>query len=150
MNEKGYERKPSYFCRDTSPEFSWMEQENEKLFRLIHTRHAAAVPFPYLFPAMPCCVNSHIPCRALRESPRGSRKYPNCLSYSLTDWYASYNNLRGTPRGSRKKPKAGRSPTYRLWTADANLHMPCHAHAALCRGLEKSLLERHGRDMGTA
>jgi hypothetical protein len=37
-------------------------------------------------PAMPC-VNSHMPCRApallrqcrvLRESPRGSRKYPNC------------------------------------------------------------------------
>jgi hypothetical protein len=24
------------------------------------------------------CVNSHMPCRALRESPRGSRKYPNC------------------------------------------------------------------------
>jgi len=37
---------------------------------------------------LPCCaVNSHIQCRApavlrqcrvLRESPRGSRKYPNC------------------------------------------------------------------------
>jgi hypothetical protein len=23
--------------------------------------------------------------------------------------------------------------------------MPCHAHAALCRGLDKSLSERHGR-----
>jgi hypothetical protein len=30
------------------------------------------------------------------------------------------NNLRGTPRGSRKKPNTGRSPTCRLWTADAN------------------------------
>jgi len=89
---------------------------------------------------LPCrAVNSHMPCRApamlqqcrvLRESPRGSRKYPNCLSNSLTDrffcsvllplftvvgiyrceedWYASDNNFRGTPRGSRKKPKAGR------------------------------------------
>jgi hypothetical protein len=123
-----------------------MEQEN----RLIHTCHAAAVPFPYLSPAMPCRVNSHMPCRALRESPRGSRKYPNCLSYSLTDWYASYNNLRGTPRGSRKKPKAGRLPTCRLWTADDNSQMPCHAHAALCRGLEKSFLERLGRDMARA
>jgi len=69
-------------------------------------------------------------CRVLRESPRGSRKYPNCYSNSLTDrlfcsvllplftvvgmdrceedWYASDNNLRGTPRGSRKKPNAGR------------------------------------------
>jgi hypothetical protein len=65
-------------------------------------------------------------CRVLRESPRGSRKYPNCLSYSLTDWYASDNNVRGTPRGIRKKPNAGRSPTCRLWTTDANSHMPCH------------------------
>jgi hypothetical protein len=28
--------------------------------------------------------------------------------------------------------------------------MPCHAHAALCRGLEKSLSERHGRGMERA
>jgi hypothetical protein len=28
--------------------------------------------------------------------------------------------------------------------------MPCHAHAALCRGLEKSLSERHGRGMARA
>jgi hypothetical protein len=49
--------------------------------------HAAPMPFPCRSPAMPCRVNSHIPCRApailrqccvLRESPRGSRKYPNC------------------------------------------------------------------------
>jgi hypothetical protein len=81
---------------------------------------------------MPCRVNSHIPfrapaihrqCRVLRESPRGSRKYPNYKSYSLTDWYAS-DNLHGTPRGSRKKPNAGRSPKCRLWTADANSQMP--------------------------
>jgi hypothetical protein len=103
-------------------------------------------------------ANSHMPCRApailrqcrvLRECPRGSRKYPNCQSYSLTDWYAS-DNLRGTPRGSRKKPKTSRSPTSRLWMADANSHMPCHAQAALCRGLEKSLSERHGRGMARA
>jgi hypothetical protein len=94
----------------------------------------------------PCRVNSHMPCRApvflrqcrvLRESPRGRRKYPNCI----WDWYASGNNLRGTPRGSRKKPNAGRSPTCRLWTADANSQIPCRSHAAL------SLSERHGRGM---
>jgi hypothetical protein len=28
--------------------------------------------------------------------------------------------------------------------------MTCHAHAALCRGLEKSLSERHGRGMAQA
>jgi hypothetical protein len=44
-------------------------------------------------------------------------------SYSLTDWYASDNNLRGNPRGSRKKPTADRSLTFRLWTADATSHM---------------------------
>jgi hypothetical protein len=85
---------------------------------------------------MPCRVNSHMPsrvpaipqhCRVLRESPRGSRKYPKCQSYSLTGWYASVNNLRKTPRGSRKKPNAGRSPTCSLWMADANSHKPCHA-----------------------
>jgi hypothetical protein len=94
---------------------------------------------PCRSPAMPCLVNSHMPCRAPailrhyrvhRKSPRGSRKYLNYLSYSLTDWYVSDNKLRGTPRGSRKKPNAGRSPTFCLKTADANSHMPCHAHVA--------------------
>jgi hypothetical protein len=42
---------------------------------------------PYRAPAMPYRVNSHMPCRAPailwqcrvhRESPRGSREYPNC------------------------------------------------------------------------
>jgi len=94
--------------------------------------HAHALP-------VMLCVNSHMPCRApallqqcrvLHESPRGSWKYPNCWSNSLTDhlfcsvllplftvvgmdrcegdWYASDNNLHGTPRGSQKKPNAGR------------------------------------------
>jgi hypothetical protein len=45
-----------------------------------------SMPCPCRSPAMPC-VNSHLPCRTpalfrqcrvLRESPRGSRKYPNC------------------------------------------------------------------------
>jgi hypothetical protein len=112
------------------------------------------MPFPCRSPAIPCRVNFHLPCRTaailrqcrvFRESPRDSRKYPNCQPYSLTDWYASDNKLRGTPRGSRKQPNAGRSPTCRLWTADANSHMPYSAHAALCRGLEKLLSERHGR-----
>jgi hypothetical protein len=91
--------------------------------RLIHTCHAAP---------MPCRVNSHMPCRApailrqcrvLRESQRCSR---NIRTAILKVWYAS-DNLRGTPRGSRKKPNAGRSPTCRLWPADANSHMSCHA-----------------------
>jgi hypothetical protein len=97
------------------------------------------MPRPCRSPVMPCRVNSHMPCRdpailrqcrVIRESPRDSRKYPNCQSYSLMDWSASDNNLRGTPRGSRKKSNAGRSPTCRQWTADANSYMSCHAHAA--------------------
>jgi hypothetical protein len=111
---------------------------------LIYTCHAAP---------MPCRVNLHMQsrahailrqCRVLRESPCRSREYPNCWSYSLTDWYASDNKLRGTLRGSRKIPKAGRSPACRLWTADANSHMPYHAHAALYSGPKKSFSERHG------
>jgi hypothetical protein len=39
----------------------------------------------------------------------------------------------------------------RLWTADANSHIPCRSHAvpmpSPCRGLEKSLSERHIRGM---
>jgi hypothetical protein len=31
--------------------------------------------------------------------------------------------------------------------ADANSHVPCHAHAALSHGLEKSLSEQHGCGM---
>jgi hypothetical protein len=120
------------------------------LLGLIHNTPCRAYAVP-----MPCRVNPCMPCRApailrqcrvLRESPRGSRKYPNCWSYSLTDRYAS-DNLRGAPRGSRKKPNAGRSLTRRLWTADTNSRMSCHVHAALCRDLEKSLLQRHGRGM---
>ena len=46
--------------------------------------------------------------------------------HSISDWYASDNNLRGTPHVSRKKPNAGRYPTGRLSTD------------VLCRGLEKN------------
>jgi len=129
--------------------------------------HAHAIPLPC------CAVNSHVPCRdpatlrqccVLRESARGSRKYLNCYSNSLTYhlfchvllplftvvgidrceevWYASDNNLRGTPRGSWKKPNAGWYPTDRLSTT------------VLCHGLEKNgmdkawqVLIRHGRTM---
>jgi hypothetical protein len=34
--------------------------------------------------------------------------------------------------------------------ADANSHIPCHAHAALCHGLEKLLSEWHGHGMAQA
>jgi hypothetical protein len=43
----------------------------------------------------------------------------------------------------RSRTEAGGS----LWIVDANSHMLCHAHAALCRGREKSLSERHGLGM---
>jgi hypothetical protein len=119
------------------------------------------MPRPCRSHAMPCSLNSHMlfrahailrQCRVLRESPRGSRKYPNWSSYSLTSWYASDNKLRGTPRGSRKKPKAGRPPTCRLWTADANSHMPCHAMprcaVALRSRIQNSMVVVwHGRGM---
>jgi hypothetical protein len=105
---------------------------------------------------MPCRFNSNMECRApailrqcrvIRESPTGSRKCRNRKSYSLMDWYVSDNNLRGTPRGSRETTNAGRSPTCRLRSAHDNSHMSCCSRAALCRGIEKSLSERHGRCM---
>jgi hypothetical protein len=56
-------------------------------------------------------------------------------------------NPAATPPRSCHSPKAGRSPTCRLRTADANSHIPHRSHAALCRGLETSLSERHIRGM---
>jgi hypothetical protein len=105
---------------------------------------------------MPCRALAILrQCSFLRGSPCGSRKYPNCFSYSLTDWYAS-DNLRGIPCGGRKKPNAGWSPTCRFWTADANSHMLCHAHAGSMPCCAVALRSRfqngmvvawHGRDM---
>jgi hypothetical protein len=97
---------------------------------------------------MPCRVNSHMPCRApailrqcrvLCEIPRGSRKYPNCQSYSLTT-FVELCVVAGRSRMRAGRPRAvsGR-PMLLIHT--------CHAHAALCCGLEKSLSERHGRGM---
>jgi hypothetical protein len=44
-------------------------------------------------------------------------------------------------------PKAGRTPTCRLWTADAYSHILCRSHAVPLprpyRGFERSLSERH-------
>jgi hypothetical protein len=64
---------------------------------------------------MPCCVNSRMLCHApsilqqyriFRESPHGRRKYLNCYSNSLTDWYASDNNLRGRSWSGAGRPYA--------------------------------------------
>jgi hypothetical protein len=130
--------------------------------RLSHTYHAPPMPFVYRPHAMPRRVNSHMPCRApvilwqwrvLREGSRGSRKYPNCLSYSLTDWYTSDNNFRGSPRSSRKKPNADKCPICRLWTADANstchaMPMPLCAVAFGSRFQNGMAVAWHGRSMG--
>jgi hypothetical protein len=59
-------------------------------------------------------------------------------------------NPRGTPRGSWKESNAGRSPTCHLWMADANSHMPYHAHSALCCGRKESLSECHGHGIARA
>jgi hypothetical protein len=108
---------------------------NQPLLRLIHTYYAVPMPFP-------CRVNSHMPCcdpallrqcRVFRERPRGKWKYPNCIWV----WFTSGNNLRGTPRGSRKMSNEGRL----IHTYHA---VPTPLYAALCRGLERSLSERHG------
>jgi hypothetical protein len=54
------------------------------------------------------------------------------------------NSRREIPRDSRKKPNLGRSPTGTRETADVISHMPCRAHAVLCRALEKLLSKQHG------
>jgi hypothetical protein len=102
------------------------------------------------------CHSPTVPCS--RESARSSRKYPSCQSYSLTDWYAFDIKLCGTQRGSWKKLKACRSPTCRLWTADANSQypaMPCHtAPMPSCTVALRSSFQNgmvmawHGRGMG--
>jgi hypothetical protein len=102
---------------------------------LIHTYHAVPVP---------CRVNSHIPCRApailrqcrvLRVNPRGSRKYPNCYSYSLT----TFVELRVV--AGRSRTRAGR-PHCRLWIVDANSHILCHSHAVPLPRCDVALISR--------
>jgi hypothetical protein len=103
-------------------------------FRLIHTCHAAPLPFS---DSAVSFVKVRVVSGNVRTASRTVKRTGKLL----------ITTIRGTPRGSRKKPKAGRSPTCRLWTANANSNMPCRAHVVLCRSLEKSLLERHGRGM---
>jgi hypothetical protein len=81
---------------------------------LIHTGHAATLP------SSDSAV-SFVKVRVVDGNIRTAS--PATTLYS--------NNLRGNPSGSRKKPNAGRSPIRRLWTADANSHIPCRSHAAL-------------------
>jgi hypothetical protein len=80
---------------------------------LIHTCHVASLPFSD-------SAVSFVKVRVVDGNIRTAS--PTTTLYN--------NNLRGTPRGSRKKPKAGRSSTCRLWTADANSHIPCCSHGA--------------------
>jgi hypothetical protein len=44
----------------------------------------------------------------------------------------------------RSRRLAGRPHAASGWPMQIHNAMPCHAHAALCRGLEKSLSEWHG------
>jgi hypothetical protein len=101
---------------------------------LFHTCHAATVPFSD-------SAVSFVKVRVVDGNIRSDS--PTTTLYS--------NAFRRAPRGSRKKPNAGRSSTCRVWTVDANSHIPCRSNAApnaaLCRGLEKSLSERHGSGM---
>jgi hypothetical protein len=77
---------------------------------------------PCRSPAIPCRVNSHMPCHT-HATPLSCHSMP-CPAI-LRQWRV----LRESPRGNRKKPNVGRSPTCRLWTADAYSHMPCPCHA---------------------
>jgi hypothetical protein len=98
------------------------------VLRLIHTYHAVPMPFPAALihtcraTLLPFSDNivSFVQIRVVDGNIRTAS--PATTLYS--------NNLRRTPRGSRKKPNAGRSPTCRLWTADANSHTPCRSNAA--------------------
>jgi hypothetical protein len=77
---------------------------------------------------MPCRAHAIVrQCRVLREILVVAGNIRTASPTVLTGCNASHNNLRGTPRGNQKKPNAGRSSTCRLWTADSNLHIPCHA-----------------------
>jgi hypothetical protein len=55
------------------------------------------------------------------------------------------NTTLGEPDALRDRTEPGAGNFFCFLHADS--HMPCRAHAALCRGLKKSLSERHGRGM---
>jgi hypothetical protein len=77
----------------------------------------------------PLKPDSHIPWRS--PTALKANSHIPCRSHAAT-----------LPRPYHS-PNAGRSPTYRLRTVDVKSHIPCRSHAALCRGLERSLSERH-------
>jgi hypothetical protein len=58
----------------------------------------------------------------------------------------SDDKLHGNSRGGRKKPNLAKSPTGLFLTADVNSKF----NAMLCRGLENSLSEQHGRNKAWA
>jgi hypothetical protein len=114
------------------------------------------MPRPCRFPAMPCRVNSHSNAAPLSFYDSAvffvKVRVLNGNIRTANPIYAS-DKLRETLRGNWKKLNEGRSPTCPLWTADAILHMPCHAmpcHAMPMTRCETALRSRFQKGMVAA
>jgi hypothetical protein len=106
---------------------------------LIQICHAAPMPFPcHVMPRnyIPCrahAVPMPFPCHAMPRLHTPFRAVP------FSDSAVSFVKVRvvagkGRTRAGRRHAVSGRLML---------VHMPCHAHAALCRGSDKFLPERH-------
>jgi hypothetical protein len=104
---------------------------------LIHTCLVAPLPF----------ADSAVSFVKVRAVARNIRTASPTISRIGMLLITTFMELRVVARRSRTR--AGR-PHVISGCAEFNSHMPCHAHAALCHGFEKSLSERHGRGMARA
>jgi hypothetical protein len=89
-------------------------------------------------------------CRVLRKS----RKYPNCYSYSLTDWYSTFlittfEELRVVAGRNRIRPGRQHAVSGRpiLFHTCHAMPMPCCAVALRSHFQNGMVVARHKRDM---
>jgi hypothetical protein len=103
------------------------------------------MPRPCRSPAMPCRVNSHMPYSAPAVLlPCRAALIHTCHAVPLP---FSNSAVKVRVVAGRSRKRAGRPHAV---SGRPMLIHTCHAHAALYRGLEKSISKRHGRGMARA
>jgi hypothetical protein len=109
---------------------------------LIHTCHTAPLPFSD-------SAVSFVKVRVVAGNIRTASPtvYWNCMSLITT--FVELRVVAGRSRTRAGRPHAVFGRPLLIHTCHA-MPCPCRAHAALCRGLEKSLIEEHGRGMALA
>jgi hypothetical protein len=107
---------------------------------LIHTCHAAPLPFSD-------SAVSFVKVRVVAGSIRTASPTVQRIGMLLKTIFVE---LRVVVRRSRTRAGRPHAVSGRPILIHTCYAMPCHTHATLCRGVEKSLSERHGRGVARA